>query len=59
VSPLAWFLAIDVDSIESVVGELRRRGVQVGHIEDVPHGKAAKFTDPERNVVEVHESIVR
>lgn len=49
-----WFLMIDVDDIEPAVARLRAAGVSVSDIEDVPFGRAAKFADPEGNVLEVH-----
>jgi predicted enzyme related to lactoylglutathione lyase len=50
-----WFIVVDVDDIELVVARLKEVGVEVGRIQDVPHGRAAKFKDPEGNVVEVHQ----
>lgn len=50
-----WFIALDVRGIDSVVAELLGRGVSVGPIEDVPYGRAAKLSDPEGNVIELHE----
>lgn len=41
--------------IDRAAGELLERGVELGQIEDVPHGRAVRFRDPEGNVVQVHE----
>ncbi|MBS1914540.1 MAG: VOC family protein [Bacteroidetes bacterium] len=51
-----WFIVVDVDDIEHAVAELHVRGVNVGAIEDVPFGRAARFEDPEGNIIEVHQS---
>lgn len=51
-----WFLVVDVPDIVQAVTSLRTAGVEVGDIEDVPFGRAAKLRDPEGNVVEVHQS---
>lgn len=52
-----WFVAFDVRGIDAVVAELEQRGVSVGPIEAVPFGRAAKLSDPEGNVIEVHEAV--
>lgn len=51
-----WFFALDVSGLDTVVAELQRRGLSVGPIEDVPYGRAAKLSDPEGNVIELHEA---
>lgn len=50
-----WMLIVDVPDIEAAVATLGGRGVEVGAIEDVPYGRAATFSDPDGNVVEVHQ----
>lgn len=50
-----WMIIVDVPDIEAAVRMLGRSGVSVGAIEDVPYGRAATFTDPDGNVVEVHQ----
>jgi predicted enzyme related to lactoylglutathione lyase len=51
-----WFLLIDVPDLARTVTTLAARGVDVGEIFDVPFGRAATFSDPEGNVIEVHQS---
>lgn len=51
-----WFFVIDVPDIRSAAADLAKRGVEIGEIEDVPGGRAAKFNDPEGNVIQVHEA---
>ena len=50
-----WFAVLDVTDLDGTVGVLRRRGVAVGEVFDVPFGRAAKLRDPEHNVLELHE----
>ncbi len=50
-----WFVVFDVTGIEVVVERLKQRGVEVGEIEEGPNERYAKFSDPEGNVLEVHE----
>lgn len=50
-----WMIIVDVPDIEAAVATLSGSGVAVGDIEDVPYGRAATFTDPDGNVVEVHQ----
>lgn len=50
-----WFYVIDVPDVVAAATGLRDRGVAVGALEDVPYGKATTFSDPEGNVVEIHE----
>jgi predicted enzyme related to lactoylglutathione lyase len=50
-----WFIVIDVENITAAVSQLAARGVDVGEIMDVPHGRAATFSDPEGNVIELHQ----
>ena len=50
-----WFIVIDVDDIQRTVNALLARGVDVSTIEDVPHGRAATLSDPEGNVIEIHQ----
>lgn len=50
-----WFYVIDVPDVAATANALRERGVEVGPIEDVPYGKAATFSDPEGNVIEIHQ----
>ncbi|MEZ4647698.1 MAG: VOC family protein [Candidatus Eisenbacteria bacterium] len=50
-----WFLMIDVDDLDRVVGWLAEAGVAIGPVEDVPFGRAAQLVDPEGNRIELHE----
>ncbi|WP_150462920.1 VOC family protein [Nesterenkonia ebinurensis] len=50
-----WFYVIDVPDVVAAATALRDRGVSVGALEDVPYGRAATFSDPEGNVIEIHE----
>lgn len=50
-----WFLVFDVDDVERCAQGLRRAGVQVGEVFDVPYGRATKFSDPEGNIIEIHQ----
>lgn len=50
-----WFCVIDVPDIEAAAAGLRDRGVSIGPMENVPYGRAATFSDPEGNVIEIHE----
>lgn len=50
-----WFYVIDVPDVAAAAAALRDRGVAVGALEDVPYGRATTFSDPEGNVVEIHE----
>ena len=50
-----WFFAIDVEALDEVVAELRAVGVTVTDTFVVAGGRAAKITDPEGNVLEIHE----
>ena len=54
----AWFFALDVDGLDTLVAELRNAGVAMSDIFDVAGGRAAKITDPEGNVLEIHEPSV-
>lgn len=42
-------LTFEVPDIEEAAVSLRRKGVQVGEIEDVANGSFAPFTDPDGN----------
>lgn len=53
-----WFFALDVDGLDTLVAELRNAGVAMSDIFDVAGGRAAKITDPEGNVLEIHEPSV-
>jgi catechol 2,3-dioxygenase-like lactoylglutathione lyase family enzyme len=50
-----WFLAIDVDDLDAAAVGLRRAGVEVGEISEVPYGLAATVKDPDGNTVELHQ----
>jgi len=50
-----WFLVFDVPDLDLAVAALKSRGVEVGEPFDVPAGRAAKFRDPESNVIEFHQ----
>lgn len=50
-----WFIAIDVADIKWSVAHLQAKGLQVSEVTEVPYGKAAKLSDPEGNVIELHE----
>ena len=52
-----WFVAIDVEDIESAARRLKERGVQIGDIEDVPNGRAAICMDPEGNTLLVRGAV--
>ncbi len=44
-----WLLQIIVEDIDKAVAELKKRGVDVGGVEDRPYGRYARFVDPEGN----------
>ena len=50
-----WMLVVDVPEIDVAVETLSGAGVGVSAVEDVPFGRAATFTDPDGNVIEVHQ----
>ncbi len=50
-----WFFAIDVEGLDEVVAELREVCVAVTDTFVVAGGRGAKITDPEGNVLEIHE----
>ena len=50
-----WFIVIDIDDVARAAALLAERGVDVGEVFDVPHGRAATFSDPEGNVIELHQ----
>ncbi len=50
-----WFPVLDVEDLDQTVSLLRNREVDVGDIEAVPGGRAAKFRDPAGNVLEIHQ----
>jgi len=50
-----WFLEFRVKDIESVVKDLRGRGLNVGDIAERWWGREGAFTDPEGNQIEVEE----
>ncbi len=54
-----WFFVIDVPDLNQAVTELANRGLAVGPIEPVPFGRAATLSDPEGNVIELHEAAAR
>lgn len=45
----------EVDDIETAVQSLRRKGVTVGSIEELPRCKQTSFRDPEGNKVTLHQ----
>jgi len=48
-------VVIDVPDVESSAAALRERGVDVGEVHAVPGGRAAMFSDPEGNRLELHQ----
>lgn len=47
-------LIVDVPDIDAVTATLTDMGISVGAVEDVPYGRAATFTDPDGNLIEIH-----
>lgn len=52
-----WFIAFDVADLDRTVARLRSAGVVVDGVHEQPFGRYAKFSDPEGNVIEVHEPV--
>lgn len=50
-----WFPVLNVPDLEASVAFLADAGVEVGSIESVPYGRAVFLTDPEGNVIELHQ----
>src|SRR5688572_20238919 len=50
-----WFIVLDVDDIDRTRSSLVSRGITVSAIESVPFGRAATFSDPEGNIIEIHQ----
>lgn len=50
-----WMLIVDVPDIDAVTAMLTDMGISVGAVEDVPYGRAATFTDPDGNLIEIHQ----
>ena len=48
-------LALDVPDIETSARALRERGVDIGPVEAVPGGRAARFADPDGHRFELHQ----
>lgn len=51
-----WFVAFNVTNLDRVVTALHQQGIITGAIITETFGRYVKFTDPEGNVLEVHEA---
>lgn len=51
-----WFLVVDLPDIWQAVAALLESGVTVGEVHPVPFGLAAMLSDPEGNMIELHQS---
>ena len=50
-----FLVAIDVPDVETAAAALRESGIDVGSVRPVPGGRAAIFSDPEGNRLEIHQ----
>lgn len=48
-------LALDVEDLLASSQALSERGISMGPLRHVPHGRAAIFRDPEMNQIELHQ----
>lgn len=56
VAPRGQHFALRVDDIEAVCSELRRRGVEVSQVIDIPGaGRQVFFHDPAGNLIELNQ----
>jgi predicted enzyme related to lactoylglutathione lyase len=50
-----WFVVIDVDDLDAAAARVVAKGVPTQGVFDVPYGRAMKITDPEGNVIQLHQ----
>lgn len=50
-----WFLEFEVEDIDAVVAELKRRGVNVPPVQEEDFGRVTSFRDPEGNEIGLEE----
>jgi predicted enzyme related to lactoylglutathione lyase len=50
-----WFTVIDVDDLDAAAARAQANKIEVEGIFEVPYGRALKITDPEGNVIQLHQ----
>lgn len=51
-----WFIVIETDDIASARARIHEDGLSISAVQPVPFGRAAILSDPEGNVIEIHQA---